>query len=442
MNYKFNHSQQKFLFLLGVTVIYLTLVVWLDFLQGPQLWDEITYWGTSLSFSDRLLPTIDSLRDYNELSTPLPFIIFGALEYLFDQGIWLGRLLNLLLSLSMVFIIGWPSRHRRGTAILCVIGLFVCPYYLFVSGRLYTEIIACFWGLLGIVGYVHNRHWLSCVAFVLAIASRQYMVAFPLAIATYELIPAAVEFVRTRQFTFKAQLRWIAPLIATLSIFGWIYLFAGLAPKSAYVVRAVPAVQQTTWALTPGVAINFLTAVAAYIVIPEFLLFRPNLGEIKKNRWLIALIAVGLLLLFFWMPPVTWSKGLLSKATNLLPSDGLKMVSLYGLSLLTCLRFCKPRLLTLLVLFNSLIMIKAHPWDKYVLPLVVVFWYLKSIGFEEKFNTLPTFGKSRNELDMAKILQCSEKSNQKFQHSYQLFQGASCFRLSKEAFRICNRTEE
>jgi hypothetical protein len=29
-------------------------------------------------------------------------------------------------------------------------------------------------------------------------------------------------------------------------------------------------------------------------------------------------------------------------------------------------------------------MIKAYPWDRYVLPLVVVFWYLKSIKFQEQ----------------------------------------------------------
>ena len=107
MNIQINHSKQKFLFVLSITAIYIVLMFWLDFLQGPYWYDEQTFWNTSLTFSDRLIPRIEDLRDYTELNTPLPFIIFGALEYLFDRGIFTGRLLNLILSLIIVFIIGY-----------------------------------------------------------------------------------------------------------------------------------------------------------------------------------------------------------------------------------------------------------------------------------------------------------------------------------------------
>ncbi|MGB3640444.1 MAG: hypothetical protein WBA39_23150, partial [Rivularia sp. (in: cyanobacteria)] len=91
MKIQLNHREQKFLFLVGITAIYSALVVWLDFLQAPPIWDEGHFWETSLTFSDKLIPSIDDLRNYGELSTPLPFIIFGALEYLFHQGIFAGR---------------------------------------------------------------------------------------------------------------------------------------------------------------------------------------------------------------------------------------------------------------------------------------------------------------------------------------------------------------
>ena len=112
MNIQINRSQQKFLFLLIVTAIYSTLAIWLDFLHGPKLRDEGHFWQTSLTFSESLIPTIDDLKNYRELNTPLPFVIFGALEYLFHQGIFAGRLLNLILSLIIVFIMGWPSREK------------------------------------------------------------------------------------------------------------------------------------------------------------------------------------------------------------------------------------------------------------------------------------------------------------------------------------------
>lgn len=409
-----NRRQQKFLFLLGITAIYVVLVIWRDFLQGAYLWDEKNYWESSLVFSDRLFPSIDELRNYNELSTPLPFIVFGILQYLFDKGIFLGRLLNLIMSVAIAFIIGYPSRNKS-KAILCVIGLFLCPYYLFYSGVLYTDIFACFWVLVGVMSYVRNRHWLSCIAFILAIASRQYMLAFPMAIAFYEFI---VVLTRSRHFpkglyrvrelmqqgyiSSVEHKRWLAPLIACLTIFGWIYLFQGLAPEAAIAVRPTPEVQKTVWAITPGGAINFLAFVGLYLVIPELVFFQSwtRYKTLKQQRSKVIAIAVGLLVCFLVFPPLLQGHGIVDKMVDLLPHDILKLAFFYCLSLITCLRFSQPELISFMVLFNSLIMIKAYPWDKYILPLVVVFWYLKSINFGEAANRKLRIGATKLKLKL------------------------------------------
>ena len=384
MKFKLNQHQQKFFFLSGITTIYIILIIWRNFLQGAYLWDESHYWETTLVFSDRLLPGIDELRNYQELSTPLPFIVFGMLQHLFDGGIFLGRLLNLILSYVIAFIIGYPSRNKRKQSILCVIGLFLCPYYLFYSGLLYTDIFACFWVLIGVVCYVRDRHFLSCIFFICAIASRQYMLAFPLAIATYEFYLTVTSIIKQRRISLVKQWRWLAPLVACLSIFGWIYLFQGLAPETAIETRNTPEVQKTLWAITPGGAINFLAFVGLYVVIPEFILFKSwAKHELKEQRAKIIFIAVGLLVCFSIFPPLLDSMGLVGKLTDLLPHNILNAAFFYCLALITCVRFFQPKLISFMVLFNSLIMIKAYSWDKYVLPLVIVFWYLKSIGFEE-----------------------------------------------------------
>lgn len=385
MNIQLNHSRRKFIFILSITAIYIALIFWLDFLQGPQWYDEKTFWKTTLTFSNSLFPSIEDLRDYTELNTPLPFIIFGALEYLFHQGIFTGRLLNLILSLIIVFLIGYPTRSKGSRAILCLIGLFLCPYYLWLSGRLYTEMIACFWVIMGFVSYVRNRHLISCIAFILAIASRQYMLAFPIAIATYEFVVAIKNIKDFSQITYLFKWRWLAPFIAALSIFLWIYLFQGLVPKTALEVRLAPEVQRNTWALKPGGIINFLSFVGLYIVIPEFILFRVNstFKLLKQHRRKIIIIASILLIYFLIFPPLLSGSGNIAKVADLLPHYLLKMLLFYGLSLLACVRFFQPKLISFIVLFNSLIMVKAYPWDRYVLPLVVVFWYLKSIRFQE-----------------------------------------------------------
>lgn len=388
-----NRSQQKFLFLAATTALYIVLVVWLDFLRGPYWWDEETFWQTSLTFSHRLIPSLDALRDYQELNTPLPFVIFGTLEYLFHQGIFAGRFFNLMLSLGMVFIVGWPSKDKGNRAILCVIGLLMCPYYLWLSGRLYTEMIACFWILMGFITYFRSRHLLSAIAFILAIASRQYMVAFPAAIATYEFVNALAKLQRDRTVNWNEQWRWLAPALAALSLLGWFYFFQGLAPESAFEIRRVPEVQQTTFALSPGGATYFLAFVGLYIVIPEFILFDP-IAKLKalKQQWYRVIVTAACLLVFFIVFPLPeYANGNIVKIASLLPHPLLQIGFYYGLALLACIRFIKFDLMAFIVLFNVLIMMKAHPWDRYVLPLAVVFWYCKSVGLLDQFK-LPGFG--------------------------------------------------
>lgn len=380
-------ARQKFLFLFGITAIYSVLVAWLEFLKGPMWWDEKTFWATSLTFSDRLLPTLDQLRNYQELNTPLPFIIFGLLEYFFRQGIVAGRLLNLVLSLIMVMTIGWPGKDNHGQSILCLIGLLMCPYYLWLSGRLYTEMIACFWVIMGLINYLKNRSFLSCIAFILAIASRQYMLAFPLAIAAYEFTLAVNKIRHYRQVDWSAQCRWLFPLIAALSLGVWLLLFQGLVPEAAIEAGGkAPEVQKTIWALMPGGAINFLAFVGFYMVIPEFILFRPQeqLSKIKQRWLLIVCIAVGLFIFCQVFPPYLEGNGILMNASEYLPTDALKIILFWGLSLLACIRFWRPNLMFVIILLNSLIMMKAYPWDRYVLPLAVVFWYLKSVWGEDQ----------------------------------------------------------
>lgn len=388
MQLKLNHSQQKFLFLLLIVAIYTALVAKFNFLQGIMVKDEPHFWKTSLTLSDNLFPSLEELKDYKELNTPLPFIIFGALEHLSNQGVYIGRLLNLILSLIIVFIIGFPDRSRRGTAILSVLGLFASPYFLLSSASLVTDIIACFWLLLGFVAYVRNRHWLGCVAFILAIASRQYMLAFPAAIAVYEFIIAANKIKTTRQFDLAAQWRWIAPTIASLSILGWFYLFQGLAPSTGIAEMAPTIQQKSAWFIKPNRAIYFLAFTSVFIVIPEFILFKPlaKIKTIQPNWRKIAIISGFWLFYCIIFIPPTSSEGMFSIVLNLLRYEVAKIALFYFLSLLACLRFAQPNLMFWCILFNCIIMMKAHYWSKYVLPLAVVFWYLKSLQLEDKLD--------------------------------------------------------
>jgi hypothetical protein len=357
-----------------LVAVYGGLLIYLEGLRFPPTWDEPRFWETSLQFSHGLIPNFDQLRTYSELNTPLPFVVFGILEYLFHGGIFAGRLLNFGLSFAIVWLIGTSSSAQKYSSLLAVIGLFAFPYYWLLSGYLYTDIFAAFFVFLGCWCYIRRQNSWAGLLFILAIASRQFTLAFPLAITLHELLTTF------RQEGFKLKLRWVAPLLATATIGGWILLFQGLAPPTALTSEAiaVPEVQQQLWIVDLSASLYFLACLGVYFVVPEWILFcrqwQPR-QLLRNKHYALAFILLLLMIIF---PPFE-AHGVLFKAMNLIPVALVQLAVLYGLALLTVVRFSGLHLGFWLVLINAGLMIKAYPWDKYLLPLLVVLWYLRSV---------------------------------------------------------------
>src|SRR5438034_7573997 len=221
-----SQSRLSVLLFLAIALVYVLSFLFFQRLEFPLIWDERHFWQTTLHFSQSSIPDLERLRNYGELSTPLPFIMFGALEYFFKWGIFSGRLLNLVLSFMMTCLICLPARKTVKHSLLIGCAVLSCPYYLWLSSHLYTDIIASFFVLLGFWFYIRSQNVLSGLSFILAIASRQYMLAFPLAIAAFELFSA-------RRAGPHVRIRWLAQLVASLSLVGWFLLFNGLISQMA-----------------------------------------------------------------------------------------------------------------------------------------------------------------------------------------------------------------
>ena len=98
--------------------------------------DETHFWPTSLKFSKDWVPSIDLLKNYDELSTPLSFIIFGTVEHIFHGGIFAGRLINLILSLGILSIFVFISEGKNRKYLFSVIGVLIYPYFIACSTHL------------------------------------------------------------------------------------------------------------------------------------------------------------------------------------------------------------------------------------------------------------------------------------------------------------------
>ena len=117
------------------------------------------------------------------------------------------------------------------------------------------------------------------MAFILAIGSRQYMLAFPVAVAVYEFtatLRSALRCDSLKSATGRichTGMRWMMPGIAALTILGWFWLINGMAPKSGIAMGGTPVVQRETWAVAVDASLYFLACLGFYFVIPEWMLF-------------------------------------------------------------------------------------------------------------------------------------------------------------------------
>ncbi len=372
---------RRLIFLCGVLILYVGIFIWLDFLGFAPERDEVHFWPTSLDFSHALVPSLEQLRSYGELNTPLPFLIFGWTEHSFSLGISGGRLVNLLLSFVIVIIVGMPHGKVSVESVLCVAGVLSFPYFLGASVLLYTDIIAAFFALTGVVYYLRQQYIAASILFILGIASRQYIFAFPLAVLGYELF--------SQWRSGRVSLAAIAsPTIALASIFVWFVFFGGFAPAAEMAARKLSTSELLR--LFPDHCLYSLTAIGAYYVIPEAILFRriPSFPSLKQA----AITAILLGIAFILFPPlnnvdfrVAETMGFLDIAMRTIFPDLIRMLVFYLLALLTCLRFRQLTLPSFLVYANALVMLKTNiGWDKYVLPVLPVLWYLNSLSSEQQ----------------------------------------------------------
>lgn len=350
---------------MGLLVLYGCWVGYYRGLTYGPVYDEVNFWETTQRFLRD--PLADALRNYGSLNTPLPFLIFAANESLFHGGLPGGRWLNLLLSFAVVAAIGWRSDRR---AILAAVGLMSFPYFWQLSLLMYTDLMAGAWALAGVWAYLRGWNSVAGLAFVLAIASRQFTIAFPAAIVAHELTLAIFAGQK------RPWLTWAAPLAALTTLAGWFWLFGGLAPKLAMREHQVniPASQHSLLNLDLSASLYALACIGVYFVLPEFILLRPRWRSAR--HWLTWAVLI-LVLVWFVAFPIANPHGVLRKILRAVPHP-VALGVLVPAAMAAAWRFARANLAFWLVLANVTVLAKAYPWEKYLLPLMMVLWGLKS----------------------------------------------------------------
>ncbi|HEY1747450.1 MAG TPA: hypothetical protein VGG11_11915 [Xanthobacteraceae bacterium] len=359
-------------FFATLALLFLALLAGFDFLRFPIRADELHFWPASVGLFQNGLPTLTQLRTYNELSTPLPFLIFGGLEYVFHGGIIVGRAINMATSFAVLVIIGAAGKFSL-RAFLCAAGLLLFPYFALVGTHLYTDPLAVLCTVAGVALYQRGRPWGSAVCFIFGIACRQYIVAFPLALLARGVL------LRARFEQIAARSGLIAPAIAALSLGGWYAFFDGFAPQTA-----LQAQNLTTAHFYPEHGLYFLSCIGLDFVVVECILFR-SVAPLRAPRpeAIVIAAAVAVLFLFFSPiqninPPVPTMGYLDIAARSVLPTPA-RVILFWALAMLAVLRFRPLSPAGLMLYANAALLACAHvAWDKYALPMLATLWLLKS----------------------------------------------------------------
>lgn len=368
----------------------------MHWLRFPLDRDENHFWPTSLQFSHSLIPELHTLRDYGELNTPLPFLIFGQIQRMFGHGLVLSRYFNLTLSAGLVVIIGCVHGRPTRTSALSALGLLLFPYYLGTATHAYTDILAAFLSTVGIWMHLRRQYAGAALCWTLAIASRQYMVAFPLGVAAYELMASALQ---SRRWPFAWRASWMWPLGAAMSLVAWICLFGGFGPKGAISGQHISTLGVDRFFVEH--ALYFLACIGVYYCLPEAILFgvtSPRSTELWAGWRLPGALALLLAAAFIAFPPLqnvgefaTPTMGYLDIAARWVLDDYSRILFFYIFALWSVVRFATARdpLPIWLLAVNALVTIKALvAWDKYALPLICVLWLLRAYGAAAPADTL------------------------------------------------------
>jgi hypothetical protein len=209
------------------------------------------------------------------------------------------------------------------------------------------------------------------------------MLAFPSGIFVFEML----NLIRARNpnLVKPIVIRSLYQLIACLSIGVWALFLGNFGPVLVVARQNISTI--SLFKLFPEHSLYFLSCLGFYFVIPEFILLKRNTSIMSWFNKKTILVSISVFILFLLFPPyqnVNYNiptMGYMDKLFRMFGGDFFRMTLFYILALIACLRFLVMNLESLFVLTNVLMMLKSHiAWDKYILPLIVILWFLNAIG--------------------------------------------------------------
>jgi hypothetical protein len=202
------------------------IAAWGIGIDRPLRADEPHFVGTIIQFGTTPL-SLDLLTHYNEMSGPVPFVLYGAWGRLFGFEPQTLRMFSIIVAVATYVLLFWFLHSETGNLRLSAWGTaFVAlhPYMLYLSLFVYTDMLAILC-LIGAIAAVRRERpvWLA-LALCGAVLNRQYLLFATGAAGVYFL----ARCIRHRQRRDMLHLLAVAASVVPLA--GLCVLWRGLCP--------------------------------------------------------------------------------------------------------------------------------------------------------------------------------------------------------------------
>ncbi len=279
--------------IVGYSFLYLLIIYSIIGLNHDFWGDEIHFYKTALHFASK--PTLHTLQHYEEMNTPLPFIIYACWSKMTGPAISDLRLLSLLIAFctfySLFYLFKMLFPENPLFPIAAVILFSIIPYIPGLSIFFYTDLIALLFMLLAFIYCIKNKPVLFFIFSLATLMCRQYFIFFTIACTLFFII----QYFKTK----NKQDIWmiIAAMAANVFLLFLFYFWKGTSPDNELKK------------LYTNEKINFhtdaLLIYLCYFVLYTFPLLLILLGALFNNRKRI--IYAFLFSFIYWIFPLQTS---------------------------------------------------------------------------------------------------------------------------------------
>lgn len=172
----FSRNWQQYLLLVAILFTYEALCYYFIALKSPLHGDEHHFYRTSVSFSENL--SFQRVKSYNELITPLTFLLYGLWGKLIGNGLLDMRFLSIIIGFFTHFLMFFLLKMFFSRQIILLWALFFLwifnPYVIGFNAYIYTDGLSNLLIILFLLAFFKKQYGLIILSSALLIYTRQY----------------------------------------------------------------------------------------------------------------------------------------------------------------------------------------------------------------------------------------------------------------------------